>query len=165
MRMDRIRESSDYSWEVLQFVRITNDYSWEGWESVDKSSPKYLCFDKLPTKSNETHWVFHTWSADVLVFARVTFWKRAPSQLECSLSYGCWKKYQHDTDGSPIIASQIQLVGVDFNPVLYFCDLEQKWRRNGKTHGGFVAATWPQHTYSTCDFVGAGWAWIRRSRQ
>ena len=30
MRMDRIRESSDYSWEVLQFIIITNDYSWEG---------------------------------------------------------------------------------------------------------------------------------------
>ena len=46
--MDRIRERSDYSGEVLQFLRITNDYSWEGWESVETNSPKYLWFDTLP---------------------------------------------------------------------------------------------------------------------
>ena len=39
------------------------------------------------------------------------------------------------------------VLGRDFGSVLYFCDRKQKLRRNGKTHGFFVAATWPQLTY------------------
>ena len=43
-------------------------------------------FSTYCKKTSQKCCVFDTWSADVSVFTRVIFWKRAPSQLHCSLS-------------------------------------------------------------------------------
>ena len=38
--------------------------------------------DKVKKTTDQKAWVYDTWSADCMIFARVIFWKWAPSQLE-----------------------------------------------------------------------------------
>ena len=53
------QESSDFSKEVLKFMKISSDFSTE-----------VLKFMKI---SSQKHWVYDTWSAGGLYFARVFF--------------------------------------------------------------------------------------------
>ena len=65
--------SIDFSREVLTFMRINSDFSREVMKLMKISSDfsrEVLKFMKI---SSQKHWVYDTWSAGGLYFARVFF--------------------------------------------------------------------------------------------